>query len=227
MAPGHAIAPRVRGGLAVRMGVLVLGLATCSAGIVSIYDSRLGLAPWDVLNQGVADHTPLSFGTANIAIALVILLLARRLDVRVRVGTVSNAILLGTFVDVFLRVGWVQHLEHQGLPLRIAMLAGGILGIGLGTAIYLGGGMGAGPRDSLMLGITSRVRSRVGVVRTWIEVSATVAGFALGGTIGIGTLAFALGIGPAVELSFWLLRHSPLAVRESFAAPLTPAFDPT
>ena len=217
----------MRGSLGVRVCVLVLGLATCASGIVSIYDSRLGLSPWDVLNQGVADHTPLSFGTANIAIALAILVLARRLDVRLRPGTVANAILLGGFVDVFLRMGWVDRLQHEALPLRIAMLAGGILAIGLGTAIYLGAGMGAGPRDSLMLGITSRVKSRVGVVRTWLEVSATGAGFALGGTVGIGTLAFALGIGPAVELSFWLLRRSPLAVREAYAGPLTPAFDPS
>jgi uncharacterized membrane protein YczE len=219
------VAPRVRGGVAVRTGVLVLGLATCSSGIVSIYESKLGLSPWDVLNQGVAEHTPLSFGTANIAIALAILLLARRLDVRVRVGTVSNAILLGTFVDVFLRVGWVDRLAHEPLAVRIAMLGGGILAIGLGTAIYLGGGMGAGPRDSLMLGITSRVRYRVGVVRTLLEVSATAAGFALGGTVGIGTLAFALGIGPAVELSFWLLRRSPLSEREGRAVTLAPALE--
>ena len=203
----------IRGNLAVRSAVLGLGLVVFAVGIVSIYESRLGLSPWDVLNQGVAQHTPLSFGMANIAIAVLILVVARRLDVRVRVGTVANALLVGTFVDLLLRVGRVQELAHASLPVRVALLAGGILVIGAGTCLYISANMGAGPRDSLMLGITRRVRSRIGVVRTGLEVSATLAGFALGGTVGIGTLAFALGIGPAVELSFALLAHSAFAAR--------------
>jgi uncharacterized membrane protein YczE len=193
--------------------VLGSGLVVFAFGIVSIYESRLGLSPWDVLNQGVAKHTPLSFGMANIAIALAILVVARRLDVRVRVGTVANALLVGTFVDLLLRIGAVQDLGHDSLPVRVVLLVTGILVIGLGTGLYIGANMGAGPRDSLMLGITRRLRTRVGVVRTGLEVSATLAGFALGGTVGVGTLAFALGIGPAVELSFFLLSRSVLAHR--------------
>lgn len=198
----------IRGNLAVRSAVLGFGLVVFAIGIVSIYESKLGLSPWDVLNQGVSKHTPLSFGTANIAIAVTILVVARRLDVRVRIGTVANALLVGTFVDLLLRNGSVQRLAHDPLGVRIGLLAAGILVIGLGTGLYIGANMGAGPRDSLMLGITRRVRSRVGVVRTGLEMSATLVGFALGGTVGIGTLAFALGIGPAVELSFVLIARS-------------------
>jgi uncharacterized membrane protein YczE len=200
----HAEPPRLRGNLAIRSALLVAGLGVFAVGIASIYESRLGLSPWDVLNQGIAEHTPLSFGTANIAVAVAILVLARRLDVRLRAGTVANAILVGTF-------GAVQRLAHDDLALRIVLLAGGIAVIGLGTALYLGAELGAGPRDSLMLGLSRRVRSRIGVVRTGLEVLATGAGFALGGTVGIGTLAFALGIGPALELWFAVLRRSPLA----------------
>jgi uncharacterized membrane protein YczE len=213
----HAEPPTIRGNLAVRSGLLLVGLVVFAVGIVSIYESKLGLSPWDVLNQGVARHTPLSFGTANIAIALVILVLARRLDVRPRVGTIANALLVGTFVDLLLRVHGVQALGHDSLAPRVAMLAWGIAVIGFGTALYLGAQMGAGPRDSLMLGLTRRVRSRIGIVRTGLEIVATAAGFALGGTVGIGTLAFAVGIGPAIELSFAVLRRSPLVV------PLAPA----
>jgi uncharacterized membrane protein YczE len=209
----HSTPPRIRGNVGVRLTVLGFGLVVFAIGIVSIYESGLGLSPWDVLNQGVANHTPLSFGTANIAIALVILVVARRLDVRPQVGTLANALLVGTFVDLFLRIGAVQQLSHEALGVRIGLLVAGILVIGLGTGLYISADMGAGPRDSLMLGITRRVRSRVGVVRTGLEVSATVVGFALGGTVGIGTLAFALGIGPAVELSFALLAHSAFAQR--------------
>jgi uncharacterized membrane protein YczE len=192
----------------VRAAVLAFGLAVCAIGIVGIYESRLGLAPWDVLNQGIAEHTPLSFGTANIAVALVILVAARRLDVRVRFGTVANALLIGAFVDLLLRIGAVDGLSQHALPVRVVLLAGGILLTGVGSGFYIGADMGAGPRDSLMLGITRRVRSRLGVVRTALEVTTTVVGFALGGTVGVGTLAFALGIGPAVELSFALLGRS-------------------
>src|SRR5882724_11561680 len=118
----HSAPPVIRGNLAVRSAVLGLGLVVFALGIVSIYESRLGLSPWDVLNQGVAEHTPLSFGMANIAIAVVILVVARRLDVRVRVGTVANALLVGTFVDLLLRVGSVQDLAHDSLGVRIVLL---------------------------------------------------------------------------------------------------------
>jgi uncharacterized protein len=193
--------------------VLGFGLVVFAFGIVSIYESKLGLSPWDVLNQGVAKHTPLSFGMANIAIAVTILVVARRLDVRVRVGTVANALLVGTFVDLLLRVGAIQDLGDDSLPVRIVLLVAGILVIGLGTGFYISANMGAGPRDSLMLGLTRRLRARVGIVRTGLEVSATLVGFALGGTVGVGTLAFALGIGPAVELSFFVISRSIFADR--------------
>jgi uncharacterized membrane protein YczE len=209
----HATPPRIRGNVAMRSTFLVFGLGVFALGIVSVYESKLGLSPWDVLNQGVAKHTPLSFGTANIAIALVILVVARRLDVRIEVGTVANAVLVGAFVDLLLRIGTIQDLGRDALAIRIALLAGGILLIGLASALYLGAAMGAGPRDSLMLGVTRRVRARIGVVRTGLEATATLAGFALGGTVGIGTLAFAFGIGPALELSFALLARSALVVR--------------
>jgi uncharacterized protein len=215
----HSTPPRIRGNVAVRLAVLGSGLVVFAMGIVSIYESKLGLSPWDVLNQGVANHTPLSFGTANIAIALVILVVARKLDVRPQIGTLANALLVGTFVDLLLRIGAVQRLSHDPLGVRILLLAAGILVIGLGTGLYIGANLGAGPRDSLMLGINRRVKHRIGVVRAGLEISATVVGFALGGTVGIGTLAFALGIGPAVELSFTLLAHSPL-VRHADVEPL-------
>ena len=90
-------------------------------------------------------------------------------------------------------------------------MVAGILVIGVGSGFYIGAGMGAGPRDSLMLVLTRRTGIRIGVVRAGLESAVTVAGFALGGTVGIGTLAFAFGIGPSVELAFWLLERSPLA----------------
>jgi len=210
--------PVIRGGTVVRSLFLVAGLALFALGIVLLLESELGLSPWDVLNQGVSERSPLSFGAANVAVALVVLLAAWRLGARIGPGTVANAVLIGVLVDLCLRWDAVTGLSESSLPARATMLLAGILVIGVGSAFYIGANVGAGPRDSLMLVLSLRSGTRVGVVRTLLEVSVTVAGFALGGTVGIGTLAFAVGIGPAIELAFWLLDRSPLAAPAALAA---------
>jgi uncharacterized membrane protein YczE len=203
--------PLVRGSVVVRILSLVVGLFLFAFGIVLQLESGLGLSPWDVLNQGIADITALSFGTANVVVALLVLVLAWALGARIGPGTVANAILIGLMVDGLLRIEAVAGLSETPLAARIVMMVVGILTIGIGTGFYIGAGMGAGPRDSLMLVTSRRTGVRIGVTRAAIEVAVTVVGFALGGTVGIGTLAFAFGIGPAVELSFWLLERSPIA----------------
>jgi uncharacterized membrane protein YczE len=204
--------PRIRGGVAVRSLSLVAGLGLFAAGIVALLESGLGLPPWDVLNQGIADHTPLSFGMANVAVATVVLGLSWALGARIGPGTVANAVLIGLFVDALLRLEAVERLADWPLAARVVLMVVGILAIGVASAFYIGAAMGAGPRDSLMLVTAWRTRVRIGAVRVGIEVAVTGIGFALGGTIGIGTLAFALGVGPAIEASFWALGRSPLAV---------------
>ena len=206
----HA-APLVRGSLVARLVSLVVGLLLFALGIVLLLESRLGLTPWDVLNQGVSERTGLSFGTANIAVAIPVLVLAWALGARIGPGTVANAVLIGLMVDALTATRVVDALSTTALSVRVALMVGGILVIGIGSGFYLGAGLGAGPRDSLMLVTAQRTGVRIGIARATIEVAVTVAGFALGGTVGIGTLAFAFGIGPAVELSFWMLGRSPIA----------------
>jgi uncharacterized protein len=203
--------PLLRGSLVVRSASLVVGLFLFAFGIVLLLESGLGLAPWDVLNQGVSDRTALSFGTANMIIALFVLLLAWALGARIGPGTVANAVLIGLMVDGLLAIDAVDGLSDAPLAARIVMMVAGVLVIGLGSGLYIGAGMGAGPRDSLMLVTARRAGIRIGFARVAIEVTVTVVGFALGGTVGIGTLVFAFGIGPAVELAFWLLERSPIA----------------
>lgn len=203
--------PLVRGTLVVRLASLLIGLFLFALGIVFLLESKLGLSPWDVLNQGVAERTGLSFGTTNIAIALVVLAVAFALGARIGPGTVANAILIGLMVDGLIALDAIDALSETSLPTRIMLMVAGILTIGIGSGFYIGAGLGAGPRDSLMLVTARRAGVRIGVARATIEVAVTVVGFVLGGTVGIGTLAFAFGIGPAVELSFWLLERSPLA----------------
>lgn len=205
--------PRVRGGLVERWACLLAGLVLFALGIVMLLQSGLGLSPWDVLNQGIAKHTPLSFGIANTAVALVVLVVAWRLGAAIGPGTVANAVVIGVVVDVLVRLDILSGVPDAALAVRVLLLVAGILVIGGASALYIGAHLGAGPRDSLMLVLSRRTGVRVGAVRAAIESGATLVGFALGGKVGIGTLAFAFGIGPAIEVSFWLLGRSPLAVR--------------
>ena len=206
----HA-APVLRGGRVARSAWLVAGLFLCSCGIAAFLESKLGLPPWDVLHQGIAKHTPLSFGLANETVAVVVLVAAWLLGLRPGFGTIANAILIGGFLVFVLPLPFVHHLSAWPLPARTGLLAAGLCCFAVGTAFYIGAAMGAGPRDSLMLVGSLRTGARIGVVRAALESSALVAGFLLGGSAGLGTLAFAALIGPAVEGSFWVIARSPLS----------------
>jgi uncharacterized membrane protein YczE len=139
------------------------------------------------------------------------LALAAALGARIGFGTVANAVGIGLAIEALLAIDAVDRLGEGPLAARFVLLVGGIGLIGVGTAFYIGAALGAGPRDSLMLVVAQRLRMRIGAARTAIEVAALALGYLLGGTVGIGTLVFALGIGPTVELSFWLLERTPLA----------------
>ena len=211
--------PVLRGGLGARLLGLVFGLFLCAAGIVALLESELGLSPWDVLHQGLAQQTPLSYGTANIAVGVVVLVVAWGLGARVGVGTVANATLIGLFIEVLVRVPTVEALSEEGLVARSIVLVAGIALVAVGSAFYLGASLGAGPRDSLMLVLALRSGWRIGLVRTLLESSVVVVGAFLGGTIGIGTIAFALLIGPALEASFWVLGRTALTGPAVASAP--------
>jgi len=197
--------------MAVRFVSLVFGLAVFGAAIVSLLESELGLAPWDVFHQGVSRHSPLTLGQAAIVTGFVILVVAWVLGQAPGIGTVANALLIGIFVDLFASIGWVADLSGSPLGVRVGLLVLGIALFGVGSTFYIGAGLGAGPRDSLMLVLSRRTGVRIGVVRGLLEMSALAVGFALGGTVGIGTVAVALLIGPSVEASFWVLCRTPLA----------------
>jgi uncharacterized membrane protein YczE len=201
----------VRGGRVARSGSLVGGLFLFACGIVALLESDLGLSPWDVLNQGIQRHSALSFGAANVVIGLLVLFLAWGLGQPPGIGTVANAVLIGIFIELLLAVPGIDELSDQPLGVRVGLLAFGLALFGVGSAFYIGAAMGAGPRDSLMLVLSHRTGARIGVVRAAIEISVLVVGIALGGTFGVGTVAFALLIGPIIETSFGLLARAPLA----------------
>jgi uncharacterized protein len=182
-----------------------------AVGIVLLYEAGLGLSPWDVLNQGISKHTPLSFGEANVLVGVTVLTIAAVLGARIWIGTVANAVLIGVFVDLLLRFEAVDDLSELGLAVRVVLLLAGTALMGVATGLYVGADFGAGPRDSLMLVLSKRTRVRIGAVRGALEATAAVAGFALGGTVGVGTVLYVVAIGPAVEAAFTLLGRSPLA----------------
>jgi uncharacterized membrane protein YczE len=203
--------PVIYGGFAARLAFLVAGLFLCACGIVGFLESELGLPPWDVLHQGLAEQLGISFGAANLVVSVAVLVLAWTLRAHIGLGTFLNALLIGSFLIMLAHVDFITDLSEQGLALRIVLIALALPFFGAGSAFYICASMGAGPRDSLMLVTSQRLGVRIGVARTALELAALGVGFTLGGTAGIGTLVFALGIGPAVEASFWLLGRTPLA----------------
>jgi hypothetical protein len=190
----------------VRLIVLVAGLFLYALGIVCLYRSNFGLGPWDVLHQGISFHTPLSFGLAGIVVGAVLILGCLCFKVYPGVGTICNMFLIGIFEDMLLHIDGLQHIGQAFWVWRLLLNIAGVMIVGLGTALYIAPRLGAGPRDGLMLRLHELTKLRVSIVRGGIEVSVFIIGFLLGGTVGIGTLIFAFGVGPALEVSFSLCK---------------------
>ncbi|HEY7070846.1 MAG TPA: hypothetical protein VH479_12065 [Acidimicrobiales bacterium] len=179
-----------------RVPRLVAGLVLCGLGIAFMVAADLGLAPWSVLDQGISEHTGIPIGTVSIIVGALVLAAWIPLRERPGLGTVLNVILIGTTIDVALLV-----LDTPAsLAGRLAYLTVGVFLWGPGTGLYIGAGLGPGPRDGLMTGLSARGVGSIRLVRTGIEITALAVGMALGGSVGLGTLAFALTIGPNVQL---------------------------
>src|SRR6266508_488935 len=174
-----------------RLPRLIVGIPVLGLGIALTLQARLGVSPYDVLHQGIAKQTGLSFGTVVIVVGLFILLLWIPLRQRPGIGTVLNTLTIGVVIDLALLV----LPEPDALAARIPLLVVGIVVTALGMGLYIGAGLGPGPRDGLMTGIAAK-GYRLWVVRTVLEVTALVAGWLLGGDVGVGTVLFAFSIGP-------------------------------
>jgi uncharacterized membrane protein YczE len=179
-------------GVTRRLVQLFAGLVLYGASLALVLRAGLGLAPWDVLHQGLAIQLGTSIGLVLIAVSFAVLLLWIPLRERPGFGTVANALLVGVFLDLTLVV--LDPVETW--PARIGLLVGGVLLNGLATALYLGSSFGSGARDGLMTGLVRRTGRSVRTVRTVIEVTVLMTGWLLGGTVGVGTLLYAFAIGP-------------------------------
>ena len=185
----------------------MLGLCAFGAGEALLVASELGNSPWTVFAEGVAVQSTLSVATATVATSLVVLLLWIPLRQHPGLGTLANAVTVGLAIDATLAL--LPTLA--GAPLRAGAVGVGVLLVALGSGLYLGAALGPGPRDGLMTGLHRRTGLPLAGVRAGLELGALGVGMLLGGTAGLGTLVFALAIGPAVAVALRALRASPAA----------------
>ncbi len=183
-----------------RVAQLLAGLVLFGVSSSMLLLSRLGLDPWDVLHQGLSRQIGLGVGTWAIIVGVAVLGLWIPLRQRPGIGTVLNVLLVGSVIDLILAT---VHSPHA-LAARIALLIGGVLLNGVATGAYIGAGLGPGPRDGLMTGLAARGHP-IRVVRTGIELTVLAVGWALGGTVGVGTVVYALSIGPLAHFFIPLL----------------------
>jgi uncharacterized membrane protein YczE len=180
-----------------RLPGLLSGLFAFGVGIALMAEAGLGLGPWEVFHQGIARLTGLQLGTVSILVGIPVLALWYPLGERPGVGTVLNIALIGTATNLALDV----IPAAAGLPAQLAMMLGGVVTIAIGSGLYLATDLGPGPRDGLMTGLHLRFGWSIRRARTAIEITVLVVGFLAGGTVGLGTIVFALGIGPLVQVA--------------------------
>ncbi len=183
---------------------LLLGLWLYGVAIALMVKGALGASPWDVFHLGVALHAPLSLGTVIVIASLAVLLAWIPLRQMPGLGTLANTLLLGPFADINLALLGAP----SGWAMQIVFMLGGVLVCGFATALYVGAQLGPGPRDGLMTGLARRSGWSIRRVRTLIELTVLAAGIALGGTVGVGTVVFALAVGPVTQffLPYLLVR---------------------
>ncbi|MGA8846654.1 MAG: hypothetical protein WB471_08605 [Nocardioides sp.] len=189
------IAQLTAGRLPRRLAQLMIGLVLYGASLAMMVRGNLGLAPWDVLHSGLIQHVPLSLGQAVVVMSFVVLLLWLPLREMPGVGTIANAVVVGFAAD-----GTLAVLDQPtALWAEVVLMIGGVALCGFATALYIGAQLGRGPRDGLMTGLHRRTGLSIRLVRTGIEVSVVLIGLVLGGALGLGTVIFALTIGPIAQ----------------------------
>ena len=183
---------------------LCFGLALFGLGEGLLIVSAAGASPWSVLAQGIYINMGLSIGIITVLISVVVLILWLPLNQKPGIGTILNALIIGLMIDVCIK--FVPTPENYFSQIFLAFIA--VLTVGLGGGIYLVANLGAGPRDGLMIGLQKKTNLPIAAVRATLEITVMSIGWYLGGTVGIGTLLFAFGIGPAVALGLFIVGKS-------------------
>jgi uncharacterized membrane protein YczE len=189
----------------------MFGLFLYALGIVVTLRANIGYAPWDAFHAGLSLKAGFSFGTASIIVGIFVGALVVFLGEKFGLGSILNMILIGIIIDIILLTGVIP--LSQNYVTGITMLLGGLFIIAVGSYFYIKSGFGAGPRDSLMVVLNRKTKIPVGVCRIMVELTVTIAGWALGGMVGIGTIISAIAVGFFVQLVFAVLRFKPASVQ--------------
>ena len=195
----------------VRILNLIFGLFLYALGVVLSIRANIGYAPWDVFHAGLAQKTGMSIGIASILTGIVVVGIVLVLGEKIGLGTILNMILIGVFIDLILMSEIIPKQER--FIFGLLMLIIGLFVISLGSYFYIKAAFGAGPRDSLMVVLNRKTKLPVGVCRSTIELTVTIIGWFLGGMAGIGTVISVIAIGFFVQLTFYLLKFVPSAVK--------------
>lgn len=195
-----------------RTGLLVSGLLVSAVGITMMLQANVGLEPWSVLQQGIAQTCGITYGVSSILVGAAVILIAIACGERVGLGTVANIILCGVFIDSLLALGWIPQMTDT-LP-GVLMLLAGLELLALGTWLYMRSALGSGPRDALMVAMARKTGRSVGLCRAAVELVIIFVGWRLGGQVGLGTVISALGLGTLFNLNFALLRFDAAALHQ-------------
>lgn len=187
-----------------KWGLLLGGFVCIALGIALMVRANIGLSPWDILHQGISRQTGIPLGMVTILVGLPIMLGWLPLRERPGIGTILNVLLIGMIIDQLLAFLPVR----TWLPAQLVQMLVGVIVLGFGAGLYLSAGLGAGPRDGVMMGLVRHTGLSIRVIRTSMELAVLAIGWMLGGNIGVGTLAFAVGIGPAIQVTMRLIDRA-------------------
>ena len=195
-----------------RTGWLLGGLLVSAVGITMMLQANVGLEPWSVLQQGIAQTWGITYGVSSILVGAAVILIAIACGERVGAGTIANIVLCGIFIDTLLALGWIPLMN--GLWSGVLMLVGGLELLALGTWMYMRSALGSGPRDALMVAMARKTGRSVGLCRASVELVIIFIGWRLGGQVGLGTVISAVGLGSLFNLNFALLRFDAAALHQ-------------
>ncbi|MEG2353320.1 MAG: hypothetical protein RSB70_01610 [Clostridium sp.] len=190
--------------LLLRLIRLFIGFFTCASASVFMINANLGMSPWDVLHDGVSKLTGITIGNASIIVGVLFVILGVILGEKLGLGTVLNMIFIGKFIDFIMFNNLIP--KSNSIIMGIVMLIIGMILMGIGCVLYIGSGLGCGPRDGIMMALSKKTGKPIKVIRTCLEIGALITGYFLGGHAGIGTIITAIGLGHSIQFVFKLFK---------------------
>jgi uncharacterized membrane protein YczE len=197
-----------------KLARLVIGIVLYAVGIVATINAHLGLSPWDVLHQGIGLQTGITMGQASILVGLAIVFLNFFFKEKVGIGTILNMILIGWFLDIIMINDLLP--EPKEMIFRLLMLVMGMFIVGIASYLYIGAGLGAGPRDGIMVALHKKTGKSVRFIRNSIEISVLIIGYFLGGSVGVGTVILSLATGYVIQFVFKVFKFNIKTVKHRY-----------